>query len=76
MGIYPGQDIDTARKEIEACIQDAAQEDSYLRNNPPQITYHGFLAEGYSLADHDKPEAQQAIASLERFPRLLLIYSF
>jgi acetylornithine deacetylase len=26
--------------------------------------YHGFLAEGYSLADHDTPVAQQAIDAL------------
>ncbi|MGD2173340.1 MAG: ArgE/DapE family deacylase [Gammaproteobacteria bacterium] len=63
-GIYPGQDIDAASAEIEDCIRGAAREDKYLRKNPPEITYHGFLAEGYSLADHDKPEARQAEASL------------
>ena len=66
MGIYPGQDIDTASKEIESCILESARQDPYLRKNPPQITYHGFLAEGYSLADHDKPEARQAQQALER----------
>ncbi len=65
MGIYPGQDIDEARTEIEACLFDAADRDAYLRENRPKITYHGFLAEGYSLADHDKPEARQAISTLE-----------
>jgi acetylornithine deacetylase len=69
MGIYPGQDIDAARAEIEACIQQAAREDSYLRANPPEITYHGFLAEGYSLADHDRPEARAAEAALEQAHR-------
>ena len=66
MGIYPGQDIDAARHEIESCVLEAAREDCYLRDNPPKISYHGFLAEGYSLADHDKPEAYQALAILER----------
>ena len=66
MGIYPGQDIDLARKEIEACIFDAANQDAYLRNNPPEITYQGFLAEGYALAEHDKPEAEQARDVLEQ----------
>jgi acetylornithine deacetylase len=66
MGIYPGQDIAAAGKEIEACILESAGQDPYLRKNPPQITYHGFLAEGYSLADHDKPEARQAQQALER----------
>ena len=65
MGIYPGQDIAAARAEIEACILDAADNDPYLRKNHPQIIYNGFLAEGYCLKDHDKPEARQAVATLE-----------
>ena len=65
MGIYPGQDIFAARAEIEACIYDAADSDPYLRENHPDIIYNGFLAEGYCLADHDKPEARQAITTLE-----------
>lgn len=65
MAIYPGQDIEAARLEIEACIYDAASADTYLRKNQPEIVYHGFLAEGYALADHDKPEAKQAIAALD-----------
>ncbi len=65
MGIYPGQDINTARAELEACIRDAANGDAYLRKNQPEIIWHGFLAEGYALADHAKPEAAQATSSLE-----------
>ncbi len=66
MGIYPGQDIEAARREIEDCIMATAQQDSYLRNNLPEITYHGFLAEGYSLADHDNPVARRAKTALEQ----------
>jgi len=66
MAIYPGQDIDAARAEIESCVQEAARADSFLRKNPPQIVYHGFLAEGYALAEHDKPEARLAIKALEQ----------
>ncbi len=65
MGIYPGQDINAARAEIEACLYEAADRDVYLRTNRPVITYHGFLAEGYCLVDHDKPETRQAITTLE-----------
>lgn len=64
MAIYPGQDIDTARAEIESCLHHAANQDQFLRRNPPEIVYHGFLAEGYSLADHDTPAAQRAIETL------------
>ncbi len=69
MGIYPEQDIETARAEIESCILDAAREDRYLRDNPPEIAYHGFLAEGYSLDDHDRPETGQARRALEQAHR-------
>jgi len=65
MAIYPGQDINDARAQIEACLRDAASADAFLKKTPPQIVYHGFLAEGYALADDTKPVAAQAIASLE-----------
>lgn len=65
MAIFPGQDINDARAELEACIHEAAKQDTFLRNNPPEIIYHGFLSEGYALAEHDKPEAKQAITALD-----------
>ncbi len=66
MAIYPGQDIDAARADLEACIYDAAKQDTFLKKNPPEIVYHGFLAEGYALVEHDKPDTKQAIAALGR----------
>ena len=66
MAIYPGQDVGAARSEIEACLQEAADGDAFLRKNRPVITCHGFLAEGYALAAHDKPDAHLAIKSLEK----------
>jgi acetylornithine deacetylase len=65
MGIYPGQDIDAARAEIEACVFEAAGRDAYLRNNRPDIIYNGFLAEGYCLADDHRRGARLAVATLE-----------
>ena len=48
MAIYPGQDIEAAKSELEACIQTAAA--SLPRNMPtPRVLYHGFLAAGYEL---------------------------
>ena len=57
LAIFPDQDIDEARREIEDCIRGAAQGDRFLANNPPEVTYHGFLAEGYVLKDADEAEA-------------------
>jgi len=66
MGIYPGQDIKEACYEIETCLSEAAAKDGFLRKNPPEIVYHGFLAEGYALENHDKPESRQARKILEQ----------
>ena len=66
LAIYPGQDIGVAQAKIEACIKSAAAADSFLKQNPPEIIYHGFLAEGYALAEHKKPEADLAVSCLER----------
>ncbi len=66
LAIYPGQDIATAQARIEVCIAEAAAADPFLSKNPPEVIYHGFLAEGYALADHKKPQAQLAVSSLER----------
>lgn len=64
MAVYPGQQLDEARAELEASIRDAARCDDFLRRNPPEIVYHGFMAEGYALAEHDKPETRDAIETL------------
>ncbi len=57
VAVYPGDDLDARRAELEACIRDAASQDAFLRNAPPQVTYNGFLAEGYTLRDADEAEA-------------------
>tara|TARA_R110000751_G_scaffold8822_5_gene34060 strand:- start:389 stop:1681 length:1293 start_codon:yes stop_codon:yes gene_type:complete len=66
MGIFPGQDIDEARREIENTIMEAASQHPFLANNRPEIVYHGFLAEGYALSQHKGDTAGQAISALER----------
>ena len=61
VGLYPGQDLADARQELEASIAGAAGADPFLARNPPEVVYHGFLAEGYVL-QKDTP----AQALLER----------
>jgi acetylornithine deacetylase len=55
VAIFPGQDIAEAKREIEEAIRDAARANRFLANNPPEITYHGFEAEGYVLSDAEAP---------------------
>ncbi|MHA1127878.1 MAG: ArgE/DapE family deacylase [Alphaproteobacteria bacterium] len=65
MGLFPGQDIEAAKREIEAVLIEAAQANDFLRNNQPEIIYHGFRAEGYALAEHNSAMSAPAISALE-----------
>lgn len=65
MGLFPGQDLDEAKREIEAVLQDAAQSHPFLSKNAPEIVYHGFHAEGYALSEDRSAGAAQAISALE-----------
>jgi acetylornithine deacetylase len=69
MGLFPGQDINTAKHEIEAVLNEAAQTNGFLRNNAPEVIYHGFHAEGYALAEHKSSKADAAISTLEEAHR-------
>jgi acetylornithine deacetylase len=64
VAIYPGQDMKEAKREIETVIRDAARSNRFLANNPPEIVYHGFEAEGYVLRDAEAP-----VAALDRAHR-------
>ena len=57
VAVYPGDDLAARRAELKDCIHEAASQDAFLRNAPPQVTYNGFLAEGYILHDADEAEA-------------------
>ncbi|MBC7283099.1 ArgE/DapE family deacylase [Hoeflea sp.] len=65
MGLFPGQDIDAAKSEIEAVLQDAARSHPFLKENEPEIVYHGFHAQGYALSEDRSAGAAQAISALE-----------
>jgi acetylornithine deacetylase len=62
VAIYPGQDIAEAKAEIEQAIREGARANRFLANNPPEIVFHGFEAEGYVLTGADEAEATLASA--------------
>lgn len=64
MGVFPGQDLEAARADIEATLLQAAEENSFLRENKPKVVYHGFMAEGYALSDDTSETASVAIKAL------------
>ena len=55
VAIYPGQEIAEAKREIAQTIFAAAQQNSFLKQRPPEIVYHGFEAEGYVLEGGEQP---------------------
>jgi len=69
MGMFPGQDLEQAKQDIVDTVMAAAQSNAFLRDNPPQVKFEGFQAEGYVLADDHSPNALQAVADLEQAHR-------
>lgn len=65
IAIYPGQDLEQAKAEIEETILTAARGTAFLCNALPEVVWHGFLAEGYALADDHSGAARAAIAALD-----------
>jgi acetylornithine deacetylase len=53
IALYPGMRLADARAEVEATVRDAASRDRYLSNQPPEVHYHGFQAEGYVARGHE-----------------------
>src|SRR6056297_166839 len=57
MGLLPGDDVAARRAEITRTIETAAAEHPFLRDNPPEILWTGFMADGYTLNNAEAPEA-------------------
>jgi acetylornithine deacetylase len=62
IGLLPGTDVAEARAAVERCVAEAARGDNFLANNPPSVTWHGFLADGYVLEPGTEAEAVLAAA--------------
>ena len=57
LAIYPGVSAMEAAREVEGWIAAFARQDRYLANNPPEVTFNGFFAEGYVLEPGSEAEA-------------------
>jgi len=56
ISIFPGWNPAQKAAEIEACIYDAAKQNSFLANNLPEVEWNGFFAEGYVLEEGSDAE--------------------
>ncbi len=52
LSFYPGQPIEGIRGIVEGTIREAAESDSWLRDNQPTVSYDGFQTAG-SVVDWD-----------------------
>ncbi|RKF14020.1 ArgE/DapE family deacylase [Roseovarius spongiae] len=57
VSIYPGRTAGDAAQEITERVAAFAQKDAFLSNNPPQVVFNGFHAEGYVLEPGSEAEA-------------------
>jgi acetylornithine deacetylase len=57
LAIYPGVSAKDAQRRVEDWIRAFSRGDRYLANNPPSVTFNGFLAEGYVLQPGSEAEA-------------------
>jgi len=62
MGVLPGQDLDAAKAQIEACVAAVSRDHPFLSNNPPEVVWNGFQAEGYVLG----PEVDPALSVMQQ----------
>lgn len=67
IGLLPGTDLAEARAGVERAVAAAARSNNFLANNPPEILWHGFLADGYVLEPGSEAEAVLAGAHRAAF---------
>ena len=71
IGLLPGTDLADARRELEAVVTEAARTDAFLSNNPPEIVWNGFQADGFVQPPGTEAEATLAGAHAAVFGRPL-----
>lgn len=49
IGLLPGTRLGDARQGVLDCVAAAARTDPFMANNPPEVEWNGFQADGYVL---------------------------
>lgn len=62
IAVLPGWSLEDARQQILDRVASAARKHPFLKENPPEVVWHGFMADGYALEGADEPEAVLAEA--------------
>ncbi|MGY4800004.1 ArgE/DapE family deacylase [Teichococcus aerofrigidensis] len=64
IGLLPGTDVKQAMAAVERCVSEARAGDNFLANNPPEVIWHGFQADGFVLEPGS--EAEKVLAEAHR----------
>lgn len=62
LGLLPSMTVEEAMAGVERTIRDAARTDRFLSNNPPEVDFHGFRADGFVLEPGSDAEKVLAAA--------------
>ncbi len=65
IGLLPSTDVKDAMAAVEAAVKAATAGDNFLANNPPEIIWHGFQADGFILEPGSTAEAVLAAAHVQ-----------
>lgn len=65
IGLLPGTDLATARQQILDTVANAAKNDPFMANSPPEVIWNGFQADGYILEPGSDAEAVLRQAHLQ-----------
>ena len=64
IGLLPGTRLEDARQGVLDCVAAAARADGFLANNPPEVEWNGFQADGYVLDPGS--DAERVLAAAHR----------
>ena len=57
IGLLPGTSLEAARQQILDTVARVAKSDAFMANNPPEVIWNGFQADGYVLEPGSDAEA-------------------
>ncbi len=56
IGLLPGTPLEQARRQVLDAVARATRSDAFLANNPPEVVWTGFQADGYILEPDSEAE--------------------
>jgi acetylornithine deacetylase len=67
IGLLPGTEVADAMAAVERCIEQSRAGDNFLANNPPEVLWHGFQADGFVQEPGTEAEAVLGAAHAQVF---------